>query len=194
MISADLGTDQVDVYRVDAERAALKANDPAFAKVNPGSGPWHFAFHPNSKYGYVINEIQSTVTAFDWDSEQGSLTEIQTISTLPEDFTGESTTAEIAVHPSGKFLYGSNRGHDSIAVFAIDESSGKLTATERTSTQGKKPRSFSIDPTGQFLFAVNQDTNSLVLFRIDQQTGRLTQEGEALEVPSPVCVKFVKAG
>jgi len=194
LISADLGTDQVDVFRVDTESAALKANDPAFAKVNPGSGPRHFAFHPNSKYGYVINEIQSTVTAFDWDSEQGSLTEIQTISTLPEDFTEESTTAEVAIHPSGKFLYGSNRGHDSISVFAIDESSGKLTATERTSTQGKKPRSFSIDPTGQFLFAVNQDTDSLVLFRIDQQTGRLTQEGESLQVPSPVCVKFVKAG
>ncbi len=194
LISADLGTDQVDVFRVDPQSAALKANDPAFAKVNPGAGPRHFAFHPNAKYGYVINELQSTVTAFDWDSEQGSLTEIQTISTLPEDFTGESTTAEIAVHHSGKFLYGSNRGHDSIAVFTIDESSGKLTATERTSTQGKKPRSFSIDPSGHFLFAVNQDTNSLVLFRIDQQTGRLTQEGEPLQVPSPVCVKFVKVG
>ena len=193
MISADLGLDQVLVFRVDPESGALEANDPAFAKVNPGGGPRHFAFHPSGKYGYVINEMQSTVTAFNWDAEAGTLTEIQTISTLPEDFTGRTSTAEIEVHPSGKFLYGSNRGHDSIAVFAIDEAGGKLTAVERTSTQGKTPRSFAIDPTGRFLFAVNQNSNNLVLFRIDQQTGGLTQAGEPLQVPSPVCVKFVKA-
>ncbi len=194
LISADLGTDQVHVFRVDPESGALEANDPAFAKINPGGGPRHFAFHPSGKYGYVINELQSTVTAFHWDAGQGALREIQTISTLPEDFTERTSTAEIEVHPSGKFLYGSNRGHDSIAVFAIDGSSGKLTAVERTSTQGKTPRSFAIDPTGQFFFAVNQNSNNLVLFRIDQQTGRLTQEGESLQVPSPVCVKFVKVG
>ncbi len=194
LISSDLGLDQVLVFRVDPESGALEANDPAFAKINPGGGPRHFAFHPSGKYGYVNNEMQSTVTAFNWDAGEGSLREIQTISTLPEDFTERNSTAEIEVHPSGKFLYGSNRGHDSIAVFAIDEADGKLTAVERVSTQGKTPRSFAIDPTGQFLFAVNQNTNNLVLFRIDQQTGRLTQEGEPLPVPSPVCVKFVKAG
>ena len=194
LISADLGLDQVLVFRVDPESGALEANDPAFAKVNPGGGPRHFAFHPSGEYGYVINEMQSTVTAFDWDAGEGALREIQTISTLPEDFTGRTSTAEIEVHPSGKFLYGSNRGHDSIAVFAIDEADGKLTAVERASTQGKTPRSFAIDPTGQFLFAVNQNTNNLVLFRIDQQSGGLTQAGEPLPVPSPVCVKFVKVG
>ena len=194
LISADLGTDQVRVFRVDPATAFLEPNDPAFAKVNPGAGPRHFAFHPSGKFGYVINELQSTVTAFNWDAAGGALTEMQTISTLPEDFTRRTTTAEIEVHPSGKFLYGSNRGHDSIAVFAIDEANGKLTAVERTSTQGKTPRSFAVDPTGRFLFAVNQNTNNLVVFRIDQQSGRLTQEGEPLQVPSPVCVKFVKVG
>ena len=191
LISADLGTDQVLVFRVDMRGGALEANDPAFAKVNPGAGPRHFAFHPSGKFGYVINELQSTVTAFNWDAGRGVLTEMQTISTLPEDYAEPTNTAEIEVHPSGKFLYGSNRGHDSIAVFAIDEANGKLTAVERTSTQGKTPRSFAVDPTGQFLFAVNQNTNNLVVFRIDQQSGRLTQEGEPLQVPSPVCVKFV---
>jgi len=190
-IVADLGLDQLLVYRFDAAKGTLAANTPAFAKVNPGAGPRHFAFHPSGKFAYVINEMQSTVTAFSYDAAGGVLRELQTISTLPKDFSGENDTAEVQGHPSGKFLYGSNRGHDSIAVFAIDAAQGTLTPIERVPTQGKWPRNFGIDPTGSYLWAANQGSDNLVVFRIDPQTGRLTPTGQVLEVASPVCVKFV---
>jgi 6-phosphogluconolactonase len=160
--------------------------------VNPGAGPRHFAFHPNGRYAYVINELQSTVTGFAWNAKAGVLKEIQTITTLPAGFSGENYTAEVVVHPSGRFLYGSNRGHDSIAVFAID-SKGMLKAVEQTPTQGKTPRNFNIDPTGSHLFAANQNTNNVVVFRIDTKTGRLSPIGKALDVPIPVCIRFVSA-
>src|SRR5688572_7320078 len=193
-IAADLGLDQLLVYRFDATKGTLAANDPPFAKLNPGAGPRHFAFHPGGRFGYVINEMQSTVTALSYDPARGTFKELQTLSTLPKDFTGgNNSTAEVQVHPTGKFLYGSNRGHDSIAVFAIDQDKGTLTALEQVSTQGKTPRNFRIDPTGSYLFAANQATNNIVIFRIDQQTGRLTPTGKVLEAPIPVCVKFVPA-
>jgi 6-phosphogluconolactonase len=190
-IAADLGLDQLLVYRFDPTKGSLAANSPAFAKVNPGAGPRHFAFHPSGRFAYVINEMQSTVSAFAYDAAGGVLHALQTISTLPKDFAGKNDTAEVQVHPTGKFLYGSNRGHDSIAVFAIDAEKGTLTPVEYVATRGKTPRNFGIDPTGSFLFAANQDSDNIVVFRINPDSGRLTPTGQVVEVPSPVCVKFV---
>jgi 6-phosphogluconolactonase len=192
VVAADLGLDKLLVYKLDPETAKLTPNDPAFGKVKPGAGPRHFAFHPGGKFAYVINELASTVTAFDYDAEQGKLTEIQTITTLPTGGAASNSTAEVQVHPSGKFLYGSNRGHDSIAVFQIDPKTGKLTAAGQQSTQGKTPRNFGIDPTGTYLLAANQQTNNVVVFKIDPKTGGLKPTGHSIEVPIPVCVKFVK--
>jgi 6-phosphogluconolactonase len=161
-------------------------------KLAPRSGPRHFAFHPGGKYAYAINEISCTVTAFDYHAKAGVLTEIQTVSTLPKDVkvTDALSTAEVQVHPSGRFLYGSNRVHDSIAVFSI-AANGSLTLLENVPTQGRIPRNFGIDPTGSFLLAANQDSNNLVVFRIDRKTGRLTPTGQKVEVPNPMCVKFL---
>ena len=189
-VVADLGLDQVLVFKFDAAKGTIAPNDPPYASVAPGSGPRHFAFHPGGKFAYVINEMKCTVTAFSWDAKRGVLKEIQTIGTTPAGFTGENDTAEVQVHPNGKFLYGSNRGHNSIAVFAIDRKKGTLTPIEHVSTQGKIPRNFGIDPTGSFLLAANQDTDNVVVFRIDAKTGRLTPTGQVLQVGTPVCVKF----
>lgn len=191
VLSCDLGLDKVLIYRLDAATAKLTPNDPAFGSVPAGSGPRHIAFHPNGKLVYVINEMGSSVTAFHYDPQAGSLQPFQTTSTLPDDFKGESSGAEIQVHPNGKFLYASNRGHDSIAVFAIDDS-GKLTPVDHTSTQGKMPRSFGIEPTGTLLVAANQSGNNLVVFRIDQNTGKLTPTGSNVKLDAPVCVKFMR--
>ena len=192
-VAADLGLDKVLVYRFDPATSKLTPNDPAAATVKPGSGPRHFAFHPTGRFAYVINEILCTVTAFAYDAQRGRLTELQTISTLPEavPLKPEYSTAEIQVHPSGKFAYGSNRGHHSITVFVIDPKQGTLRWVDNTSTQGKTPRGFGIDPTGRFLLAGNQDSHTVVVFRIDETTGRLAATGEKLDVGSPVCVKFV---
>jgi 6-phosphogluconolactonase len=190
-IAADLGLDQLLVYRFDPERGTLAPNAPPFTKLAPGAGPRHFAFHPGRRYGYVINELKSTVTALAYDASRGAFREIQTVTTLPEGFQGKNFTAEVQVHPSGAFLYGSNRGHDSIAVFAIDPATGSLTAVEHVPTGGKTPRNFGIDLTGSFLIAANQDSGSLVVFRIDKKTGRLTATGERAKVGFPVCVKFI---
>jgi 6-phosphogluconolactonase len=188
---ADLGLDEVLVYRLDASRASLAPNHPPFAKVGAGAGPRHLAFHPNGRLVYAINEIQSTVTAFSYRAAAGTLQQLRTVSTLPQDFRGQNITAEIVVHPSGKFLYGSNRGHDSIAVFAI-QPSGTLDPVQHVSTQGKTPRNFAIDPTGAYLFAANQNSDSIVLFRIDSATGHLSPAGVVLDTPSPVCITFVR--
>ena len=189
-VAADLGLDKVLVYGFDAKQGALKS--AGFAKVAPGAGPRHFAFHPNGKFGYVINEITLTVTAFGWNEGQGRLNEVQTITTLPEERAKGMSTAEVQVHPSGKFLYGSNRGHNTIAVFAVDSASGKLKAVQHQSTLGKTPRNFGIDPTGQFLIAANQSSGDIFTFRIDQATGKLTPTGHKIEIPMPVCVKFLE--
>ena len=189
--AADLGLDKIFVYRFDAANGTLAPNATPFASVAPGSGPRHFAFHPNGRYAYVINEMKSTVTGFTYDKEAGTLKEIETISTLPETFTGENSTAEVQVHPSGKFLYGSNRGHNSIVIYAIDADTGKLTLIGHEPTQGKTPRNFGIDPTGAYLLAANQDTDTVVVFRINAQTGKLSPTGQTLDIPTPVCVKFL---
>ena len=187
----DLGLDKIMIYELDLTQGKLKPADEPWAKVKAGAGPRHFAFHPSSKYAYVINEIISSITAFTYDEKRGALREIQTISTLPEDFSGTSHCADVHVSPSGKFVYGSNRGHDSIAIFAIDESTGKLNCVGYESTRGKSPRNFAIDPTGTFLLAANQDTNTVVTFRIDQQTGKLMATDYVAEVPKPVCLRLI---
>ena len=191
VFAADLGLDKVLIYRLDAAKGTLAPNDPPAGVVPPGSGPRHFAFHPNGRYAYVINEISSTVTAFGFDSNSGALKPVQTLSTLPADYRGGGGTAEIQVHPSGKFLYGSNRGHDSIAIFGIDAGTGMLTPAGHQLTGGKTPRNFGIDPTGNFVLAANQNSDTIVVFRIDTKTGALAPTGHQVEVPSPVCVKFL---
>ena len=194
--AADLGVDKVFIYGFDAGKGTLVASDPPFATVQPGAGPRHFAFHPEGRFAYVINEINVTLTAFAADPERGSLTEIQTLSTLPDGVSVQEgfSTAEVQVHPSGKFLYGSNRGHNSITVFAIDEKTGRLTFVQNEPTQGNTPRGFGIDPTGGYFFAANQRSDSVVVFRIDALTGRLTPTGQTLQIGSPASVKFVRAG
>jgi len=188
----DLGLDELLVYKFDSAKGSLAANDPPFAKLAAGAGPRHFALHPSGQFAYVISEMASTVTGFANDAATGTLHPLQAISTLPRDFKGQNDDAEVEVDPSGRFLYASNRGHDSIMVFAINVARGTLTPVEYTPTQGKTPRSFEIDPTGTLLFAANQESNNIVIFRIDQNTGRLTPTGQVLDVGAPVCVKFLK--
>jgi 6-phosphogluconolactonase len=188
---ADLGLDKVLIYRFDAAQGTIVPNDPPFASVPPGSGPRHLAFHPAGGFGYAINELTSTVTTFRHNADTGALEPLQTISTLPADYTRSNSTAEVVVHPSGKYLYGSNRGHNSIAIFAIDPNAGTLTPVGHEPTQGRTPRNFNIDPTGVYLLAANQDTNTVVVFRIDPATGRLTAVGAPVEFPTPVCVEFM---
>lgn len=188
----DLGLDQLFVYKYDAAKGTLTENDPPFVKLDPGAGPRHFALAPSGKFAYVIAEMGSTVTAFSIDLKKGTLKRLEAVSTLPKDFKGENDDAEIHIHPNGRFLYASNRGHDSIAVFAIDPQKGTLKPVEDVPTQGQVPRSFELDPTGKFLFAENQTSGNIVIFRIDEKTGRLTPTGEKIDVPSPVDVKFLK--
>jgi 6-phosphogluconolactonase len=191
ILVADLGLDQVLTYPIDKVKGMVTPANP-IAKIQPGSGPRHLAFHPKGKFAYVLSEMAATVTAFSYDSSKGGLKELQTISMLPKDFTGTKGAAEIAVHPSGKFLYASNRGSaDSIAVFSIDPAKGTLTVVDYVPTGGKTPRNFAIDPTGTYLFAANQESASVVVFRIDRKTGKLTPSGDKLDVPVPVCVTFL---
>jgi 6-phosphogluconolactonase len=190
-VVADLGLDKVMIYRFDPSKGTLSPNDPPSVAVKPGSGPRHFAFHPDGRHAYVINELGNTVTVFDYDPGRGALTPRQTVSTLPSDFHGTSYTAEIQVHPTGAFLYGSNRGHDSIAVFVIDPKSGELTPLEHQGRGIKTPRNFAVDPTGHYLVVANQDSASLVVFKIDPKSGALVPVGDKVSVPKPVCVEFV---
>lgn len=186
--ACDLGLDRIIMYKLDIEEARLIPHGEV--KVAPGSGPRHFAYHPSLSYGYVINELNATITAFSYNEEQGELSEIQTVSTLPETYKGENACADIHISPDGKFLYGSNRGHDSIAVYAIDPSNGKLALVEHASTLGGHPRNFAISPDGRFLLAANRDSDNIVTFARDAQTGKLLPTGSELKVSKPVCIKF----
>ena len=192
-LACDLGLDQILIYQFDANKGLLKPNDPPFGSVAPGSGPRHIAFHPNGRIAYVISEMACTMTTFAYDAQRGALKELQSVSTLPGPVERGFSTAEVEVHPSGKFVYGSNRGHDSIVAFRVDEKTGTLTLIEHKPTQGKVPRHFEIDPSGNFLLAENQNSDTVVVFRIDQASGRLTATGYLAEVGSPVCIKFVPA-
>jgi len=193
-IACDLGLDKVLIYQLDAANAKLTTNNPAFATVTPGSGPRHLASSPDSKFIYVINEMKLTITTFGYDAKTGAKTERQTLSTLPTSYTAtdKDSCSEIALHPNGKFVYGSNRGHDSIAVFAVHSETGALTLVQHESTQGKTPRHFAIDPAGRWLLAENQNSDSVVVFAIDAATGKLKPTGQTATVGSPVCAVFVK--
>ena len=187
---SDLGIDQVKIYRVDPGTASLTPHVPSHAEVEPGSGPRHLAQHPSGRFAYVLSELASTVTAFSWDAAAGGLEQIQTISTLPAEFDGENYTAEIQMHPSGRFVYASNRGHDSIAIFEIDPSSGQLQARGQVSTQGAWPRHLAMDSAGRYLLAANQNSDNIVVFRIDQGRGALMATGTEIAIDAPVCIVF----
>jgi len=192
LLTADLGIDRILISKFHLADGAFTRNKPnSGVKLKSGAGPRHAAFHPGGKFFYVTSELNSTVTAYSYDAKGGALHELQVISTLPKDFSGENDAAEIAVHPSGKFLYVSNRGRDSIAVFAMDPLKGKLTPVADIATQGKTPRNFAIDPTGRYLLAANQNSNSVVVFKIDLITGGLILTNQAVEVAAPVCITFV---
>ena len=190
-LAADLGIDKVMIYRFDQSSGKLLPAKQSWAKLQAGAGPRHLTFHPNGQYLYVINELDSTLTSLKYNEVNGTLLQIETISTLPGDFSGVSYCADVHISASGKFLYGSNRGHDSIVVCEIDSRTGKLKLLEHVSTEGKWPRNFTIDPTGRFLLVANQRTDNVVTFSIDTNTGRLKPTGHVEEIPSPVCLKFL---
>jgi 6-phosphogluconolactonase len=193
-VVCDLGLDKLMVYRYDAERGKLTPNDPPSAAVAPGAGPRHFAFHPNGRYGYVTNELNLTVTAFAYDPEAGTLKKLETVASIPDTPKPTDSTAEIEVHPSGRFVYNSNRGYNTIAAYAVDAKTGELTRKGEQGHDVKVPRHFAIDPAGKYLLAANQDGDSIVVFAIDPQTGALTPTDTRVEVPMPVCVVLMPAG
>ncbi|HEX7335160.1 MAG TPA: lactonase family protein [Pyrinomonadaceae bacterium] len=190
-LAADLGIDKVMIYRFDRATGKLTAAQQPFAELKAGAGPRHLTLHPTGRFLYVINELDSTMTAFRYNGVNGTLTHIDTVSTLPSDFSGVSYCADVHVSRSGKFLYGSNRGHNSIVVFAIDQRTGKLTLAQHVSTEGNWPRNFTLDPSGRFLLVANQRSDNVVTFSIDTRTGQLTPTGNIEEIPSPVCLKFL---
>jgi 6-phosphogluconolactonase len=187
----DLGLDRVLVYQLDRAIGKLILNEPPGIAAAPGAGPRHLAFHPSGRYAFVINEINSTLTSYYFNQTTGTLREIETHPTLPTDFHGTNSTADVHVTPDGKFLYGSNRGHDSLAIYAVDSATGRLTSLGFQSTLGRTPRNFAIDPTGTFLFAANQDSDNVVTFRIDRATGLLSETGLVVSSPSPTCVRMI---
>jgi 6-phosphogluconolactonase len=191
VLVADLGLDEMLVYRFDARTGALSPANPPFLRVAPGSGPRHFAIAPNGKFVYLVNELSSTVAVYSFNGSSGRMTELETISTLPQDFKGENTAAEITTDAAGKFLYASNRGDDSITIFTIDARSGKLSPVDRVRTGGQEPRHFTLDPTGNWLFAANQNSNDIRVFRVDPKSGRLTPTSKMVQVNSPVCLVVV---
>jgi 6-phosphogluconolactonase len=186
----DLGLDKVLIFKFDPTKGKLMPNEPPSVSLKGGAGPRHIAFHPNGHFAYVNNELDSTVTAMSYDAAQGALKSLQTLSTLPKQVAGNST-AEVEVHPSGKFVYVSNRGHNSIAIFAVDPRTGELAAAGHQSKGIKTPRNFAIDPSGAYMIVANQDGDSLVVFQIDAKTGELAPTGIEAEVPVPVCVRFI---
>jgi 6-phosphogluconolactonase len=189
--ACDLGLDKVVAYRFDAARGKLTPHTPAFASVKPGSGPRHMVFRPDGRFAYVANELTSTISAFGYDARAGALKEVQTVSTLPEHFDGPNTAAEIDVHPSGKWVYVSNRGHNSVVLFACDRDTGTLTYVEEQGTGGAKPRHFGIEPSAEHLAIGNQDSDTVLVCRVDAGNGRLKPSGIFASVPSPACIKFL---
>ena len=189
LIAVDLGIDRLLIHELDREKGKLRAHQPGSVHVEPGAGPRHFTFHPNGKWAYLITELSNVIVAYEWNSEAGRLTPLQRISTLPEGYTGASHGAEIRVHPSGRFLYGSNRGHNSVAIFGIDQANGHLESLGHVSTEGDHPRHFTISPDGQWLLVANMNSDSLVVFRIADDGG-LRAVGDPLSLPAPTCLLF----
>ncbi|MGH7354279.1 MAG: lactonase family protein [Candidatus Rokuibacteriota bacterium] len=189
VVVPDKGLDRVFVFRLDTASGKLVAGAPPSVATRPGAGPRHVDFHPSKAYAYVINELDSTITTYGLGAT-GELKPVQVVPTLPPSFTGNNTTSEIAVHPSGRFVYGSNRGHDSIAIFAVDELTGALTPVGWEPTQGKTPRFFALDPAGVVLYVANQDTDTIVFFRVDQSRGKLSPTGQVIKTGSPSSLVF----
>jgi 6-phosphogluconolactonase len=187
----DTGLDKLFIYKFNVKDGSLAPNDPPFVKAAPGANPRHVAFHPNGRWLYVLTEAGSTIMLFNWDTKRGAPSEVETVSTLPKDFQGKSACAEMQVHPSGKFVYASNRGRDSIAVFSVDPKTGRLTLIQDVPSGGKTPRNFDMDPTAHWLLVTNHDSNTAMVFRIDQQTGKLTPAGQPVNVPYPFCPRFL---
>ncbi|MGY2132436.1 lactonase family protein [Hymenobacter sp. HD11105] len=192
VFAVDLGTDKVYGYRLNTKEDALEPSAaPAFTAA-PGAGPRHLTFHPGGQLAFLINELNSTITSLRYDEGAGTFQEIQTLPTLPADFGGQNSCADIHVSPNGRFLYGSNRGHDSLVVYSIGTSTGRLSLVEHVPTQGKKPRNFTLDPSGKIALVANQETNNIVTFRVNSDTGQLTPTGNTVQVPAPVCLKVVE--
>ena len=189
-VVADLGLDMLLVYHFDPKQGTLRPNTTPAVKLAPGAGPRHVAFHPDGRHVYVINEMASTITLFDFDASRGTFSALETVHTRPDPQKPNNSTAEIAVHPSGRFVYGSNRGDDTIAIFQVAPASGKLTPVGYQPTGGKAPRHFAIDPTGQFLLVGNQNSNTITIFRINPDSGQLTQAGDPVPCPAPVRILF----
>ncbi|MEQ9310784.1 MAG: lactonase family protein [Balneolaceae bacterium] len=186
----DLGSDKIWSYKINHETGSVSKTMQEFGTVAPGSGPRHMDFHPTKNLAYVMNELNSTVSVFDYDPESGSLTDIQTITTLPSSFSDRNSTADIHVHPNGKFLYGSNRGHNSVVNYSIDEVTGELSYLAHTSVEGEFPRNFAISPLGETLYVANQNTNNITVFDLNAETGALSYTGESISIGTPVCIAF----
>jgi 6-phosphogluconolactonase len=190
LLSPDKGVDATHIYRLDAASGKLVPNDPSFVKSRYGAGPRHLSFHPTRPFAYQINELDSTVTTYQWDSLRGALTPVHIIPTTPPTFTGDNTGAEIAVAPSGRFVYVSNRGHNSIATFAVSANDATLTPVGWESTQGEKPRFFTLDPAGEMLYVANEDSDTIVAFRLDATSGKPVPTGLVITTGSPSCIAF----
>jgi len=191
VLVCDLGLDRTFIYRFDPSTGRLIANDPPWGLAHPGAGPRHLEFHPSGRVLYVINELDSTITTFEYDRDRGAMHAVQVLTTLPPGFSGTSTTAEVVVHPSGRFAYGSNRGDDSLAIFRIDATTGRLTSAGHEPTRGRTPRHFMIDPAGRFLVAANESTGNVVTFAVDSANGGLSATGAEVDAGSPSCVLFI---
>jgi 6-phosphogluconolactonase len=193
LLAPDRGVDRIHIYRLDGATGKLLANDPPFARTRSGAGPRHLAFHPTKPWAYVCDELDSTVTAYGWDSQRGALTPLQVTPTLPDTFLGNNQPAEVQVAPSGNFLYVSNRGHDSIVIFSIDPASGRLAPIGWEPTRGRTPRFFTLDPTGSLLYAANLESDNIVTFQVDQSSGKLAATGQVMQTGSPSCIIFARA-
>jgi 6-phosphogluconolactonase (cycloisomerase 2 family) len=192
LIVPDKGFDRIFIFDFDSASGQLTPANPPFVTVHSGSGPRHLVFHPEGNYAYLINELGSTVSVFVYNSAGPALTHLQTLSTLPDDFEGDNTTAEIMIDPSGRYVYGSNRGHDSIVVYAIDEGSGYLSPVQWISSGGKVPRFFMLNKSGRLVYAANQDSDNITFFKVDPATGHLAPTGQVIQTGSPVCIKVVE--
>jgi 6-phosphogluconolactonase len=194
VLVCDLGMDRTFVYRVDAAAGKIALNDPPFGAAPAGHGPRHLSFHPNGRWVYVINELAGSITIFAFDGSTGALEALQTVSTLPAGFAGENISAEVVVHPNGRFVYGSNRGDDSLAIFEVDQANGTLTPVGHVPSGGKEPRHFDVHPDARFLYAANQLSDNVTVFRVDGSTGALTPTGHVTSVGTPSCVVFLRPG
>lgn len=191
IFAADLGIDKLVGYSFNSEQGKLLKDDDATTTIESGAGPRHFKFHPNGRLLFLIRELDSSISSFSYNPETGKMTEVQTVPTLPEDFSGENTCADIHLHPNGRFVYGSNRGHNSIVVHRVDPETGEMDYVGHVGSGGKRPRNFGIDPTGRYMLVANQDSDNIVTFQINPETGLPEETGNIIEVPTPVCILFM---